>query len=94
MLCRYKHTKPDCYKQLEQLVELINTGLKRKFSSILRHLYAIREQEGVKFGEGCMGNSPFTGISITKDYNCNMHIDTNDFSYGWEIMVSNIQIVF
>ena len=89
MLCRYKHTKPDCYKQSEQLVELINTDLKRKFSSILHHLYAIREQEGKKSGEGCMGNSPFTAISITKDYNCNVHIDTNDFSYCFFIWLRN-----
>ena len=89
MFCRYKYTKPDCYKQLEQLMELINNGLEHKFSSILCHLYAIREQEGVKSGEGCMGNSPFTGISITKDYNCNVHNDTIDFSYCFFIWLGN-----
>ena len=89
MLYKYKHTKPDCYKRLEQLVELINNGLERKFSSILCHLYVIREHEGVKLGEGWMDNSPFIGISITKDYNCNVHNDTNDFSYCFLIWLGN-----
>ena len=88
-MCRYKHTKLDCYKQSEQLVELINSGFECKFSSILRHLYAIREYEGVKSRDGCMGNSPFTGISITKDYNCNVHNDTNDFLYSFFIWLGN-----
>ena len=69
-------------------MELINSGLERKFSSISRHLYAIQEH-GVKSGEGCMGNCPFMGISITKDYNCNVYNDTNDFSYCLFIWLGN-----
>jgi hypothetical protein len=30
-----------------------------------------------------MGQSPFTGISITRDYYCNVYSDTNDFSYSF-----------
>ena len=43
----------------------------------------------MKSGEGCMGNSLFTRISITKDYNCNVHIDTNDFLYIFFIWLGN-----
>jgi len=60
---------------------MVNVGLKRKFQPINSQLYQIRANEGIGLNEDCMGNFPFTGISITKDYNCGMHTDINDFSY-------------
>jgi hypothetical protein len=30
-----------------------------------------------------MGHSPFTGISITQDYYCNVYTNSNDFSYSF-----------
>jgi hypothetical protein len=30
-----------------------------------------------------MEHSPFTGISITQDNHCNVHTDSNDFSYSF-----------
>jgi hypothetical protein len=59
--------------------------LRHDFGYIFDHLYKIRETEGVSPNEGCMGQSPFTGISITRDYHCNVHSDTNDFSYSFFI---------
>jgi hypothetical protein len=80
---RYKHPKPECYCRSEKLVKLLSTALQRDFGYIFDHLYKIRETEGVSPNEGCMGQSPFTGISITRDYHCNVHSDTNDFSYSF-----------
>jgi hypothetical protein len=84
---RYKHPKPhpkpECYRRSEKLVKLLSTALQRDFGYIFDHLYKIRETEGVSPNEGCMGQSPFTGISITRDYHCNVHSDTNDFFYSF-----------
>lgn len=81
VLRRYKHPNPECYTRSERLVAAVCEGLQRHFESIFQHLYKIREVEGVAKGEGCMGGSPFTGVSVTRDYNCSVHTDANDFSY-------------
>jgi hypothetical protein len=80
---RYKHPKPECYHRSEKLVKILSAALQHDFGHIFDHLYKIRETEGVSPNEGCMGQSPFTGISITRDYHCNVHSDINDFSYSF-----------
>ena len=47
------------------------------------HLYKIWMIEGVSPNEGCMDQSPFTRISITRNYHCNVQSNTNDFSYSF-----------
>jgi hypothetical protein len=94
LLCRYKHPKTECYTKSEKLVEIVNTGLKRHFLPIFQHLYQIRKDEGVAINEGCMGNSPFIGISITKDYHCSVHNDSNDFSYNFFIWLGDGKFLY
>jgi hypothetical protein len=94
LLCRYKHPKTECYTKSEKLVETVSTGLKRHFLPIFQHLYQIRKDEGVAVNEGCMGNSPFTGISITKDYHCSVHNDSNDFSYSFFIWLGDGKFLY
>jgi hypothetical protein len=94
LLCRYKHPKTECYTKSEKLVETVSTGLKRHFLPIFQHLYQIRKDEGVAVNEGCMGNSPFTGISIIKDYHCSVHNDSNDFSYSFFIWLGDGKFLY
>lgn len=89
VLRRYKHPNPKCYTRSELLVAAVYAGLERSFKSIIQHLFKIREVEGVAKGEGCMGGSPFTGVSITRDYNCSVHNDANDFSYSFFIWLGD-----
>jgi len=30
-----------------------------------------------------MGNSPFTSFGITRDYNVRLHVDKNDYDFGF-----------
>jgi hypothetical protein len=62
--------------------------MKQYFLSIFDHLYKIRENERVSPNEGCMSNSSLIKISITQDYHCNIHSDTNDFSYSFFVWLS------
>jgi hypothetical protein len=87
----------------EKLVKLLSIALQHDFGHIFDHLYKIRETKGVSPNEGCMGQSSFTGISITRDYHCNIHSDINDFSYsffvglgadGKSTVISVISIIF
>jgi hypothetical protein len=80
---RYQHSKAKCYKWSKKLVQLVNTTLLRHFVHIFYHLYKIREIEGVSPNEGCMDQSPFSRISITRGYHYNIHSDTNNFSYSF-----------
>jgi hypothetical protein len=61
----------------------VSTVLRRHFVYIFYHLYKIRKIEGVGPNEGCMDQSPFIRISITRDYHCNVQSDTNEFSYSF-----------
>jgi hypothetical protein len=79
----YQHPKIECYKRSEKLVQLVSTTLWCHFVQIFYHLYKIHWTEGVNPNEDCMGKSPFIGISISRDYHCNVHSDTNDFSYNF-----------
>jgi hypothetical protein len=72
----------------------VNKGLQRHFLPIFDHLYQIRESEGVNPKERCMGHSPFTSISITQDYHCNMHTDSNDFFYSFFVWLSTNGTLF
>lgn len=75
----------ECYRRSDELVQMVNEGLKRKFEPIINYLYKIRRNEELKPEEGCLGNSPFTSLSLTKNYNCAVHTDVNDISYSFFI---------
>jgi hypothetical protein len=66
----------------------VSTALQHDFGQIFYHLYKIREIERVSLNEDCMSQSPITGISITRDYQCNVHSDTNDLSYSFFVWLS------
>lgn len=44
-------------------------------------------------GEGCMDGSPFTGVSLTRDYHCGAYTDANDFSYSFFIWLGDGTVV-
>jgi hypothetical protein len=95
----YQHPKVEYYKRSKKSVQLMNTTLQCHFVQIFYHFYKIQETERVSPNEGCTGQSPFIGISITHDYYCNIHSDTNDFSYNFFVWLStdgksNIDIQF
>ena len=83
--CRYVHKETACYKQSIGLAEIISNQLKTYFPSIFDQLEKIREIEGISDGEGCIGKTPFTAMSITQDYTCDIHTDDDDVSYGFFI---------
>jgi len=70
-----------CYKQLEDLATFIYMRLRKKNSPVLTHLTKIREIKNMSSNVECLGETPFTGMFITKNYNCNLHLDTDDYSY-------------
>jgi hypothetical protein len=89
---RYQHPKTECYKRSEKLIQLVSTTLWRYFVHISNHLDKIWKTKGVSFNEGCMDQSLFTGISITHDYYCNIHNDSNDFSYSFFVWCERLKL--
>jgi hypothetical protein len=64
-------------------VELVSKSLQQHFLPIFDHLYQIRESKGVNPEEEYMEHSLFISISIIQDFHCNVHTDSNDFSYNF-----------
>lgn len=59
--------------------------LRSLFPLVLEQLEMIWAKENLPAGVGRVGESPFTAISVTKDYSCNPHIDEGDQNYGFFI---------
>ena len=45
----------------------------------------VRSKENLPQHVAWVGESPFIGMSITRDYTCNPHIDEDDLDYGFFI---------
>jgi hypothetical protein len=75
-----------CYHRADQLAALLCDHLKIQFPNVFKHLESILEEEGIGDEDNVrLGNTPFTTMCITRDYDCNIHADTNDVSYGFFI---------
>jgi len=58
--------------------------LRQQFPAIFDHLESILQKKGITDEDNVrLGNNPFTTMSIMRDYNCNIHIDADDISYGF-----------
>ena len=53
------------------------------FLTKIKKLQNLRKIEGLEDEEGCIGNSPFTGLSISRYYDCDLYDDQNDHTYGF-----------
>jgi hypothetical protein len=50
------------------------------------HLEGVLREEGIAEEENVtLANTPFTTMCVTRDYNCNIHTDSDDVSYGFFI---------
>jgi len=63
-------------------------AVEKKFSHILTHLSKIQEMENMPSNVECSSETPFTRMSITKNYNCNRHCDTDDYNYCFFIWLN------
>ena len=54
---------------------------------MFKQLEQIKEAEGCDGGDACIGASPFTCFTVTRDYNCKPHIDKDDYDIGFIIWI-------
>lgn len=81
----YHHRKVDYLKLLEYFARFVASRLQNTFGRVFNYLDKIKETEGFKEGEACIGNSPFTTFTMTCDHNCRPHLDWDDYDLGFII---------
>ena len=87
MFFRYKHKVQDCYKVSEEFASFLSERLKGVFPTVFEQLERIKEAESCDGGDACIGASPFTCFTVTRDYNYKPHVDKDDYDIGFIIWI-------
>jgi len=83
---RFWHKLQGCYSHAKDLYTIISKHLKQHFLVVFKHLESVLQQEEIKKeDEMRLSNNLFTCISITQNYNCNIHVDADNVLYGFFI---------
>ena len=77
----------DCYKLSEEFASFLSERLRCKFPTVFEQLEKIKEAKGFLSTEASIGASSFTSFTVTRDYNCKLHIDKDDYDLGFIIWI-------
>lgn len=82
-LFRFKHENKSLYAKSERFVGDITHFLSDAFPLQMAQLWKNLTTEGLPKVEGVFAQTPFTGVAITKDYNCAPHLDSSDYGFSF-----------
>ena len=83
-LNRFRQKKhPKCYSEGHKLSLSLCNHLKKLFPRVFDHLEMVRSKENLPEHVARVGESPFTGMIIKRDYTCNPYTHEDDLNYGF-----------
>jgi hypothetical protein len=70
------------YSLSESFASKVGAFFEAVFPASMKSFYKNLEKEGLPKEEGCIGQTPFTCFSITRDYTYGLYDDDSDYGYG------------